>query len=167
MQSRSSARSAAAASAISAAAATSAATDDGSRGYYGEQLTRYSRALKVWLSVSYFGTTALAAAIDGGMDLAARAEQRVRDDADLEVLSPARFGICCFRVRPRGGTTTDLDALNERVLARVNAGGRYFISSTRLRGAYSLRICILGYRTTAADVDGLIDDVSRYGKEES
>jgi len=132
---------------------------------YGEQLTRYSRALKVWLAVSYFGTAALGDAIGTGMDLAAHAERIVRADSDLEVLSPAQFGICCFRARGRGLMPSALDALNERILTRVNNGGRYFISSTRLRGAYSLRICVLGFRTTRDDVEGLIGEVSRYAKE--
>jgi hypothetical protein len=43
--------------------------------------------------------------------------------------------------------------LNERVNARVNAGGRYSISSTRLRGVFPLRICVLGFRTAEGDVE--------------
>lgn len=133
---------------------------------YGEQLTRYSRALKVWLSVGYFGTRALADAIDRGIDLAAEAERRVRDDSMLELLSPAQFGICCFRARPeRIPDASALDALNERILGRVNSAGRYFISSTRLRGVYSLRVCVLGYRTSIDDIRGLIADVGSYARE--
>jgi len=52
-----------------------------------------------------------------------------------------------------------LDDLNERVNAAMNAGGRYLISSTRLRGVFTLRMCILGFRTTAADVEGLVREV--------
>jgi aromatic-L-amino-acid decarboxylase len=128
---------------------------------YGEQLTRYSRALKVWMSVRYFGTDAIRDAIDRGMMLARRLEQRVRETPELEVVSPARFGIVCFRVRPEG--TSDgaaLNGLNERVLARVVGEGRYFISSTRLRGAFSLRACILGFRTAEEDIDGLVLSVA-------
>jgi aromatic-L-amino-acid decarboxylase len=123
----------------------------------GEQLTRASRALKVWLGVRYFGVAALRAAMDRAMDLAAYAEQRVRARPALEVLSPAQLGIVCFRVHPPGvDDPAFLDALNERINATVNAGGRYFISSTRLRGVFSLRICVLGFRTSEADVDGVI-----------
>jgi aromatic-L-amino-acid decarboxylase len=121
---------------------------------YGEQLTRYARAIKVWLSVSYFGTDAIRDAIDRGMMLARRLEDRLRD-AGLEIVSPARFGVVCFRARPSDLDGAALDALNERVLARVVADGRYFISSTRLRGAFALRACILGFRTAEEDIDGL------------
>ena len=43
----------------------------------GEQLTRYSRALKVWMSVKYFGTDIIAAAIQDGMDRARLLESLV------------------------------------------------------------------------------------------
>jgi glutamate/tyrosine decarboxylase-like PLP-dependent enzyme len=128
---------------------------------YGEQLTRYARALKIWMSVRYFGTDAIRDAIDEGMRLARRLEQRVRETPPLEVISPARFGIVCFRARPRGMTNGPaLDALNERVLNQVVGAGRYFISSTRLRGSFSLRACILGFRTSEEDVDGLVRAVA-------
>jgi aromatic-L-amino-acid decarboxylase len=133
---------------------------------YGEQLTRYSRALKVWMSVRYFGTDAIRDAIDRGMMLARRLEQRVRESPMLEVVSPARLGIVCFRVHPAGYPEgAALDALNERVLARVVGEGRYFISSTRLRGAFSLRACILGFRTAEEDIDGLVRSVAEAARD--
>jgi aromatic-L-amino-acid decarboxylase len=133
---------------------------------YGEQLTRYSRALKVWMSVRYFGADAIRDAIDRGMMLARRLEQGVRESPLLEVVSPARFGIVCFRVRPEGTSEdTALDALNERVLARVVGDGRYFISSTRLRGAFALRACVLGFRTAEEDIDGLVRAVAAAARD--
>jgi glutamate/tyrosine decarboxylase-like PLP-dependent enzyme len=133
---------------------------------YGEQLTRYSRALKVWFSVQYFGTEAIGAAQDRAMSLADLAERIVRDSPDLEVLTPAQFGIICFRVRPRGMNEASLNALNERVNARINRSGFVLMSSTRLRGALSLRLCIPGYRTTNEDVRQVLDLVRRAASEE-
>jgi glutamate/tyrosine decarboxylase-like PLP-dependent enzyme len=127
---------------------------------YGEQLTRYARAIKVWMSVSYFGTDAIRDAIDRGMMLARRLEARIREASGLEIVAPARFGVVCFRVRPKDVDDAALDTLNERVLARVVGDGRYFISSTRLRGAFALRACILGFRTTEEDIDGLVRAVA-------
>ena len=128
---------------------------------YGEQLTRYARALKVWLSVSYFGTDALRAAISYSLSLAAHAEALVRREGDLEVLAPATLGILCFRAHPAGtNDAAALDALNERINAAVNAGGRFFISSTRIRGALSLRICPIGFRTTREDMADFVREVA-------
>jgi glutamate/tyrosine decarboxylase-like PLP-dependent enzyme len=127
---------------------------------YGEQLTRQSRALKVWLGVKYFGLAALRQEIDRAIDHAAYAEALVRQQPLLEVMSPAQLGVVCFRVHPRGlDEQASLDALNERVNAALSAGGRYLISSTRLRGVYTMRLCILGFRTSAPDVEGLVREV--------
>ena len=128
---------------------------------YGEQLTRYSRAMKVWFSVQYFGTDAIAAAQDHGMSLAELAERIVRETPDMEVLSPAQFGIVCFRIRPQGMSDEQLNALNERVNEKVNRTGFVLMSSTRLRGALSLRLCIPGYRTREQDVREVLDLVRR------
>lgn len=131
---------------------------------YGEQLTRYSRAFKVWVSVNYFGLAAIRAEIERAMGLADLAERLVREAPDLEVLSPATFGVVCFRVHPPGmDDAAALDALNERVNAAVNGSHKVLMSSTRLRGAFSLRLCILNYRTTDDDIASVIGMVRTAG----
>lgn len=127
---------------------------------YGEQLTRYTRALKVWLPVQYFGVGAIRSAIDGGMNLALHAQTLLRQDPIFEILSPAQLGVICFRVHPAGvDDPATLDALNQRINEQVNALGRHFISSTRLRGSFSLRICVLGFRTRESDIDELVESI--------
>jgi glutamate/tyrosine decarboxylase-like PLP-dependent enzyme len=125
----------------------------------GEQLTRYSRALKIWMSVKYFGTDIISSAIQDAMDRARLLETLVTTSTDFEQLSPAQFGICCFRACPPSVPEAELDALNERINARVVAGGRYLISSTRLAGKFSLRMCTLGFRTTPDDIRGLFESI--------
>ena len=125
----------------------------------GEQLTRYSRALKVWVSVNYFGTKAIATEIQEAMDRARLLEKLVRESRDFEILSPAQFGIVCFRAIPAGVAAAELDALNERINAHVVAEGRFLISSTRLAGSFSLRMCTLGFRTTADDIRALFEAI--------
>jgi aromatic-L-amino-acid decarboxylase len=133
----------------------------------GEQLTRYSRALKIWISVNYFGTDAITEAIQGGMDRARLVESLVRESDLLEVLSPACFGIVCFRVHPTGmADGAVLDDLNERINSSVVAEGKYLISSTRLRGNFSLRICNLGFRTTEDDIRDLMETIKRIARVE-
>lgn len=126
----------------------------------GEQLTRYSRALKIWLSVNYFGTAAISAAVSDAMDRARLAQSLVEASEHLEVLSPAQFGIICFRARPESIPLDDLDSFNERVNTRVILGRRFLISSTRLRGQFSLRMCTPGFRTTADDIHALFETIT-------
>ena len=56
-----------------------------------------------------------------------------------ERLAPAPFSTVCFRFRPAGVAEEEVDALNERILAPVNATGEVFLSHTRLRGRFVLR----------------------------
>jgi len=124
---------------------------------YGEQLTRYARALKIWLSVRTFGLAPIRAMIERVIELAKYAEVLVRRESALEVLAPAQLGILCFRAHP--GDVDDaatLDALNERVNARINETGRFLISSTKVNGAFSLRVCTHNWRTSERDIDELM-----------
>ena len=125
----------------------------------GEQLTRYSRALKIWMSVNYFGTSAISDAIQHGMERARLLASLVDRSDDFEPLCPAQFGIFCFRAAPRSVAPEHLDTLNERINARVVSGGRFLISSTRLNGRFSLRMCTLGFRTTDDDIRQLFDSI--------
>ncbi|HET7584896.1 MAG TPA: aminotransferase class I/II-fold pyridoxal phosphate-dependent enzyme [Gemmatimonadaceae bacterium] len=133
---------------------------------YGEQLTRSARALKVWLSVSYFGTAALRRTIESRIALAEEAERLLRAEEGIEILSSAQLAVLCFRMHPAGmDDPAALDALNERVLAAVAQGGRVYLSSTRLRGAFALRICVLGFRTTAGDIRALVRAVTSAARD--
>ena len=133
---------------------------------YGEQLTRYSRALKVWFSVQYYGIAAIRAEQERAMGLAELAERIVREAPDMEVLTPAQFGIVCFRMRPKGMEGVEaLNDLNQRVNDRVNRSGFVLMSSTRLRDALSLRLCIPGYRTREQDVRDVLALVRKSAAE--
>jgi glutamate/tyrosine decarboxylase-like PLP-dependent enzyme len=127
----------------------------------GEQLTRYSRALKIWMSVSYFGTDVIRSEIDAAMDRARLLESLVAQSRDFESLCPAQFGIFCFRARPKGIAEGAFDGLNERINAKVVSEGRFLISSTRLHGNVSLRMCTLGFRTTDDDIRELFAALER------
>lgn len=129
---------------------------------HGEQLTRRSRAIKIWLSLCYFGLDAIRAAIAEAMERATQAEMFVRAVPGLEVLSPATLGIVCFRARPLAAADAiATDARTECINAALNADGRWLISTTRIRGALALRICPIGFRTTIQDMRELIDETAR------
>jgi glutamate/tyrosine decarboxylase-like PLP-dependent enzyme len=133
----------------------------------GLQLTRSFRALKVWMSVQTFGLAAFRRAVARGIELADRAAAYVEASATLEMLSPASLGVVCFRVNPRrrGMDEGALEGLNEAVQARVIDSGTAMMSSTRLRGVYSLRLCIMAHHTTWRDVEETLAAIERFGRE--
>jgi glutamate/tyrosine decarboxylase-like PLP-dependent enzyme len=133
----------------------------------GLQLTRSFRALKVWMSIQTFGMAAFRQAVADGIDLADRAGVYVRNSEWLELLSPPSLGILCFRFHPRGSRlpAARIDELNERVQAQIIESGTAMLSSTRLRGAYSLRLCILSHQTTWKDVKETLQAIEASGRE--
>lgn len=133
----------------------------------GLQLTRRFRALKIWMSVQTHGLAAFRAAIDEAFDLALGAERFVRDSPDLEILSPAAMGVVCYRFNPADRTLDEeeLESLNTAIQAAIVETGYAMISSTRLRGRYSLRLCIMNFTSTWADVQGTLQRVLDVGHE--
>jgi hypothetical protein len=74
------------------------------------------------------------------------------------MLAPVDLSIFCFRYRPQG-FTGDLNALNERILFRLQQAGGSYLSKAAVRGNFVLRGCVLNYRTTRRDMEILLDDV--------
>jgi glutamate/tyrosine decarboxylase-like PLP-dependent enzyme len=126
----------------------------------GLQLTRGWRALKIWLSIQTLGLNAFRDAIDRSLDLAALAERRIRSTPELELLSPARLGIVCFRRRLG-------EAGNAALVAQLEATGQALVSSTRLHGEYAIRLCVLNHTSTAEDVEWVLDWFARAEPAES
>jgi aromatic-L-amino-acid/L-tryptophan decarboxylase len=123
----------------------------------GLQLTRPARALKIWLSLKFFGAAAFRRAIDNGIDLALFAQERIERSPTLELLTPASLGIVCFRrLGAAVASETELEHLNERLVAALAASGVGLVSSTRLQGRYCLRLCVLNFRSGEEDVERVL-----------
>jgi aromatic-L-amino-acid/L-tryptophan decarboxylase len=122
----------------------------------GMQLTRSARALKLWTSVRAFGLRAFRDAVDRSLDLARRAAERIEASPSMELLAEPSLGIVCFRRTFGNGDDATADALNARLVTMLADSGIGFISSTRLRGRYTLRLCILNHSTTWGDVDAVL-----------
>ena len=125
---------------------------------HGLQLTRTARALKIWLSISFFGLDAFRSAIDRAIELARAAERQVRESPALELLSPASLGIVCFRRRFDDARDEETRArLNGELVRRFEATGRGLVSSTRLHGAYAIRLCVMNHTSGPGDVAAVLD----------
>jgi len=127
---------------------------------YGMQLSRTSHAIKVWLSIQYFGLAAFRGAIDRCLDLAARAQERIERSASLELMNPASLGVVCFR-RTVDGDEDRAERHNAQLVRGLAQTAIGFVSTTRLRGRSAIRLCILNHTTRASDVDAILDYFER------
>ena len=129
---------------------------------YGIPLGRRFRALKLWFVLRYFGWDGIADRIREHVRLGKAFAEWVDGHDGFERLAPVPLSTVCFRAHPRGiDGDAPLDALNERLLAEVNRTGRAFLSHTRLRGKYVLRLVISQLRTEERHVDGVREVLER------
>lgn len=119
---------------------------------YGPALGRRFRALKLWMTLRYFGRRGIAERLREHMRLARELAAEIDAAPGWERLAPVPFSVVVFRCRPAGWSEERCDALNERILEAVNASGEAFLSHTRLRGRYALRLAVGNLRTGAAHV---------------
>ena len=120
----------------------------------GIQLTRGTRALKLWLSVQAFGLDAFRAAVAQGIALAEHAEAVLRSRPGWEVVTPAALGIVCF-------TRTGAD--DSAISAALVDEGWVAPSTTVLKGRTVLRLCTINPRTTFEEIEETIERMERAG----
>ena len=126
----------------------------------GPELSRDARGLRVWLPLKMHGAGAFRAALDEKLDLARRAAAALAALPHIEIVAPPELSLFAFRVRPPGVEAgRDLDALNKRLLAAVNAKQHVLLTGAVLSSGFVLRVCVLSFRTHAERIDACIDDV--------
>ena len=138
---------------------------------YGPELSRRFRALKIWLTLRYYGVRRIAGTITEDNAIAAYLAQQVEAATDFELLATPELSICCFRYVPpafesrlqaddeaaHAAANAELDQLNTQIMNAVQRGGRAYLSSATIRGKFALRACITNFRTTRADIDQTLE----------
>jgi aromatic-L-amino-acid/L-tryptophan decarboxylase len=116
---------------------------------WGIQLGRRFRALKLWFVMRSYGLNGLRELIRKHVELARELAGWIDKSPNFELMAPVRFGLVCFRYRRPHSTAgaDDTDDLNRRLLARVNATRRVYLTHTMLNGRYVLRM-VVGQRLT-------------------
>jgi aromatic-L-amino-acid decarboxylase len=117
---------------------------------WGIQLGRRFRALKLWFVIRSYGVEGLRDLIRRHVGLAREFAGWVEADPEFELAAPVPFGLVCFRWRPPGRTEEEMDALNARLLAAVNAGRERYLTHTRLGSRYVIRL-VVGQRDTGRE----------------
>ena len=114
---------------------------------YGVQLGRRFRALKLWMVLRAFGSEGLAERLRAHCALARELASWVDATPGWELCAPVPFSVVCFRHHRGGASPEEQDALNQRLMDDVNASGEAYLSHTRVRGRFTLRMAIANLRT--------------------
>ncbi len=117
------------------------------------ELSRDFRGLRVWLPLKLYGISAFRDQLTEKLALARRAYEELLQDERFELFDEPQLSVVAFALR---GCGDEADRRSEELRRRVNARGRVFLSSTRLKGRFALRICVLSFRTHADRIDAAI-----------
>jgi len=136
---------------------------------YGLQNSRGFRALKVWLGLRRAGREGLVRMLADDIALARQLKADVDREPSLESYT-RHLSITTFRYVPEDlapgapGDEEYLNALNEELLQRLQAGGEAFLSNAVVNGRFLLRACVVNFRTTSADIRAIPGIVTRVGR---
>jgi aromatic-L-amino-acid decarboxylase len=141
---------------------------------YGPELSRDYRGLRVWLPLMLHGARAFRDALTEKLALAQRLhtalQELVAAGAPLEIVAAPQLSVVPFRLRRHPGETLHTwNARSTRLLEAINARQRVYLSSTALPVAdglaFTLRACVLGFRTHMRHIDACVEDVTRALRE--
>ena len=138
----------------------------------GPQNSRGFRALKVWLGLRQVGRAGAIGMIADDMRLSRHLDALVRANAEFEALSQD-LSITTFRYVPpalkagvgTASTEQQIDDVNHEILTRLENSGEAFLSNAVVDGKFALRACIVNFRTSLADIEGLLPLIARIGRE--
>lgn len=119
---------------------------------YGLQLGRRFRALKLWFVLRYYGAEGLREHLRRHIALAQEFASWVESEPGWEIAAPHPFSVVCFRYVPSEFDDDAIENVNARILDDVNATGKVFLSHTKIRGRYALRVAIGNIATMREDV---------------
>ena len=132
---------------------------------YGISLGRRFRALKLWMVIRSLGREGIASALRDHIGYARRLAEMIENNPRFQLLAPVPFSTLVFRFCPSKLSDSEINALNEKLLEEVNETGQIFLSHTKLREKFGIRLAIGNLKTTWEDVSTAWDVVQQKAAE--
>ena len=119
----------------------------------GPDLSRGFSALKVWMTLSAYGTERLAGVVENSCALAKQLAHLVQANDSLVLMAPVTLNIVCFGVKNKS---------NQQILdlvADLQEDGVFAPSTTMIAGRAAIRCALVNHRTTTEDIQALVQEV--------
>ena len=118
-----------------------------------EQSRRF-RALKVWMSFKRYGARQIGEWVDANVAHARRLYELAQRDRDFEAATEPPMSAICIRYRG-ANLRGDAKKFHADVVSRIEKGGRFWISTTELKGRTYFRINPVNFRTRPQHMEEL------------
>jgi aromatic-L-amino-acid decarboxylase len=122
---------------------------------WGIPLGRRFRALKLWFVIRSFGVSGLQNKVREHMALAKELASWIDNHSEFETLAPVSLNLICFRYNPSRHqySEEELEEINKKVMHELNRSGEMFLTHTKLKGKFALRLCIGQTNTSREHVE--------------
>jgi glutamate/tyrosine decarboxylase-like PLP-dependent enzyme len=110
------------------------------------EFSRRARGIPLYAALRSIGRSGLADLVDRSCDHATRMADRLTDEVGVAVLNDVVLNQVLVRF-------DDDDVVTNAVIERVQREGTCWLSGSTFRGLAVMRVSIVGWQTTAADID--------------
>lgn len=124
---------------------------------HGFEQSRRFRGLKVWMSFKRYGAKQIGEWIDANVHQAKHMYALLQRYPDFEPACEPVMSAICIRYRAENLDETEAKNLHAEVARRVELGGKFWISTTELKGKSWFRINPVNFRTRTEHMDQLLE----------
>ena len=128
---------------------------------HGFEQSRRFRSLKVWMSFKRYGARQIGEWIDNNVRQAKHLYALVEKDPDFEPASEPPMSAICIRFKAGGVAEAESKELHAEVAREVEQSGRFWISTTELKGKSWFRINPVNFRTRERHLEELFQLLKR------
>jgi glutamate/tyrosine decarboxylase-like PLP-dependent enzyme len=127
------------------------------------EFSRRARGLPVWAVLKHLGRRGVADLVERCCALVRRLVERLSEEPRVAVLNDVVLNQALIRFAPPG---RDADRTTRDVIARVQRDGTCWLGGTTWRGQTAMRISLVNWSTTEADIDRTAAAILRCLREE-
>ncbi len=109
---------------------------------WGVQLGRRFRALKLWFVIRTYGVDGIRKVIRSHCEYGSWFAEQVRQDPNFELITPPQLNVVVLRYVDPSKSLEELNQLNESRLQSINSSGKAFLSHTKVKGIYAIRVVL-------------------------
>jgi len=128
---------------------------------HGFEQSRRFRSLKVWMGFKRYGTRKIAEWIDANLEQADRLYELASAHPDFEVAVKPVMSAICIRSLRDGSDEAASAKRHAAVARRIEESGRFWFSTTELKGRTWFRINPVNFRTRLEHMDELFEMLVR------
>lgn len=140
---------------------------------YGPQMSRGFNALKVWMSLKYYGKEGYQKLLRQNIKCAQHLHKLVCASQDFLAMHNPQLFIYSFRFFPQAlrkfseqsQVNAYLDKLNQQMADEITSTGFAFIMTSKVKGLVVLRLSICSHRTTIQDIEQVLKRLQAIGSK--